>query len=389
MPTPSDTADEAQADPGKAPIPPKTTAGAVLTRATEALDQMTALREEMGGFIGATNRKIDALREKVADAATANLEQVADAVHETMRPIVEAANAQMAALAQRVEALAELANASQAALPEDDSLLEIVRHLVDQRLSLNGLPPGSGAGGSVFAEPVPRVHGKVLELMRQVRELGKDGTADSSMGGYQFRSIDAAISAIGTAMRDVGLTLETSIVSRDYVSEEGQSSSGRKLLWTSCRLVIRYAFVDPTDGSKHYFEMAGEARATDDKATSKAESMALKYGLIQALMIPVRGTADGDGEAPQVVRDGPPAQPSAPASEPSPVSQAEKGRRALDALRQVHLKPAGEQVAECARIRQKIESEGLGMVEIDGATLRGHGAAVAATLRGGEPGTGF
>lgn len=388
MPTPRSTAVDDQAAP--VPATTKREADAVLARATKALEQVGDLKEEIGGFVKGMTRRVEKL-----EASSMTVEGIADAVHETMRPIVESANANMAQITTRISELQErpemlevdrCAEANPLRFSLDDEqigrIIERARALVVADLG----GPGEGL------DPVPGVHGKVLELMRQVRELGKDGTADPTMGGYSFRSIDAAINAVGTAMRTVGLTLETRITSRNYVSEEGHNSRGNKILWTSCRLVICYAFVDPTDGSKHVFEMAGEARATDDKATSKAESMALKYGLIQALMIPVAGTADGDGQSPQVFREGP-AESPAPPADPNPAqqqfTQAEKARRALEALRQVHLKPAGEQIAECARIRQKIESEGLATVEIDGATLRGHGAATAATLRGGEPGTGF
>lgn len=387
MPTPRTTAVDDQAAP--VPATTKREADAVLARATKALEQVGDLKEEIGGFVKGMTRRVEKL-----EASSMTVEGIADAVHETMRPIVESANANMAQITTRISELQErpdmlevdrCAEANPLRFSLDD---EQIGRIIERARALVVADLGGGYG----VDPVPSVHGKVLELMREVRELGKDGQADQSMGGYSFRSIDAAISAIGTAMRTVGLTLETSVRSRDYVSEEGHNSSGRRILWTSCRLVMRYAFVDPTDGSKHLFEMPGEARATDDKATSKSLSMALKYGLIQALMIPVAGTADGDGQSPQVFREGP-AESPAPPADPTPAqqqfTQAEKARRALEALRQVHLKPAGEQIAECARIRQKIESEGLATVEIDGATLRGHGAATAATLRGGEPGTGF
>lgn len=388
MPTPRTTAVDDQAAP--VPATTKREADAVLARATKALEQVGDLKEEIGGFVKGMTRRVEKL-----EASSMTVEGIADAVHETMRPIVESANANMAQITTRISELQErpdmlevdrCAEANPLRFSLDD---EQIGRIIERARALVVADLGGGYG----VDPVPSVHGKVLELMREVRELGKDGQADQSMGGYSFRSIDAAISAIGTAMRTVGLTLETSVRSRDYVSEEGHNSSGRRILWTSCRLVMRYAFVDPTDGSKHLFEMPGEARATDDKATSKSLSMALKYGLIQALMIPVAGTADGDGQSPQVFREGPAepapaAPPAAPAQQQ--FTQAEKARLALDALRQVHTKPTLEaQQLELARVRQKIETEGLATFEIDGATLRGHGAAVAGTLRGGEPGTGF
>lgn len=411
-------------------------ADALLARAKSALEGAESARDEVAGFIKGMTRRMEKL-----EGTGHTVPDVTGAVMEAMRPIVEPANEKMAALSERVEELAEQGDISHAAVVghlgelagkvaelaeraafcdemlqgggniqerldaldhrlsvafatspsgiSDGSLEAVVAELVDQRLSLNGFPQGSGAGGSVFAEPVPRVYGKVLELMRQVRELGKDGRADPSMGGYTFRSIDSAIGAVGTAMRDVGLTLETRIVRRDYVTDEARNKQGSMVLWTSCRLVIRYAFVDPTDGSKHVFEMAGEARATDDKSTSKAESMALKYGLIQALMIPVKDLADGDGDSPQVLREQPaqtprepgqqpPAQPSEPSASKS---RAQRARDAYDAMRALDKHPPERRGEVLAAIRAQVEKEGLGQEEVNGASLRGHASAIGKTLQ--------
>lgn len=272
---------------------------------------------------------------------------------------------------------------------------------VEQRLST------VGAIGELdtLTAPVPDVHRKVLELMRRVEVIGKDRKADAKIGGYAFRGIDQVMDAVGAAMRDVGLVLETQVLIREYHSEQGRNADGKTLIWTSCRLVIRYTFISPEDGSRHSFEMAGEARATDDKATSKAEAMALKYGILQALMVPVEGMPDGDREAPQVFQE--PGQGQAdsghvtqPPNTPGPAqdeqrrrefNRAELGRGAKAALDNIGRIPADQREAELTRIRNKIEESGLANFEIDGATLRAHGVAVAATLRppGGEPGTGF
>jgi hypothetical protein len=221
-----------------------------------------------------------------------------------------------------------------------------------------------------------------------VNQIGKDKKADPKMGGYAFRGIDQVMDAVGVAMREVGLVMETHVLDRDYQVDQGRNSEGKTILWTSCRLTVRYTFVDPVDGSRHSFEMAGEARATDDKATSKAEAMALKYGVLQALMVPVEGMPDGDGESPQVLRDEQRAAQEPPASPPvappqqgqQQPSQMELARRALAALRALDRTPADRRQVELARIRTKIEAEGLGGVEVDGATLRAHGVAVAQTL---------
>lgn len=141
----------------------------------------------------------------------------------------------------------------------------------------------------------PKVYAAVHALMRRVPELGKTGSAPASAGGFKFRGIEAVMDAIGAAMREpqIGLILRTEIVRCDVTRE---TVSGRT--WTSTDMVTRYVFVHVEDGSEHAFEMAGEGRDLGDKASSKAASMALKYALCQALMIPFNGMADSDQEDP-------------------------------------------------------------------------------------------
>lgn len=244
-------------------------------------------------------------------------------------------------------------------------------------------------GGMPVAEPVGKVHGKVLALMRTVTNIGKEHKADMGEGGrFKFRGVDDAMDAVGHAMREVGLTLETKLISQEFtqnpVTVPGRNGGSRTVVWTTAHVVVRYIFVCPEDGSKHTFEMAGEGRDASDKATSKAVSMAIKYGLFQALMIPVTGLDDSDNENPQVAHDNPPAQTDQPVSErPAASDQATRQQRARDALaalRALDRLPAAEARARLTSIREHVEREQLGNVEVDGATLRAHGAATARTL---------
>lgn len=144
---------------------------------------------------------------------------------------------------------------------------------------------------------VPAIYGQVHELMKLVTELGKDKTADKKMGGYQFRSIDAAMDAVGRALREVGVMFQPrEIVDRRIERYEVVSKDGYRQNWTHVWVTQRYVFVSLVDGSEMAaVEMDGEARDNGDKSTSKADSMRLKYALLQALMIPVNGLPESDG----------------------------------------------------------------------------------------------
>lgn len=247
---------------------------------------------------------------------------------------------------------------------------------------------------------------KVLELMRRVTAIGKDKQANLGAGGrFAYRGIDQAMDAVGHAMREVGLILSTEVLHREWTSTPVQSQytdKGQVLnkttLWTSVQLTIAYTFVDPTDGSTHSFEMVGEGRDAADKGTSKAAAMALKYGLLQALMVPIEGLPDSDAEDPRLTSERPAQPPAAsgpsqppPGPAPNEVhadraqqqSRAERAQAALVAIRNVGAAPnmpVSERQALLGRIRERVMTEGLGEIILDGATLNQHGAAAARTL---------
>ena len=237
---------------------------------------------------------------------------------------------------------------------------------------------------------------KVLELMRLVTSIGKEKEANLGKGGrFKFRGIDDAMDAVGHGMREVGLIMSTEILNRETsltpVTQQGSENGRpweRTIVWATSVVTIRYTFTDPEDGSKHVFEMVGEGRDSSDKSTSKATSMACKYGLFQALMIPVTGLDDADDAPPQTIAsqaapDTPAAQPEVATGveQPSDQQRAQRAGEALAALRKLHLVERGQQYNRLVQIMNRASSEGLLQVTVEGSTLDAHGKAVMATMR--------
>lgn len=156
-------------------------------------------------------------------------------------------------------------------------------------------PRASAAGRHVY-EGVER-------LMATVTQIGKDKQADKQMGGYAFRSIDAAMDAVGNALREPGVALAISpgaITNKRIERYTENNSYGKPVHWTHVWVDVRYTVTSLVDGSEIFFEMSGEARDPGDKATSKAVSMAYKYMLTQGLCIPITGLPESDGgDAPE------------------------------------------------------------------------------------------
>ncbi|WP_435110116.1 ERF family protein [Nocardiopsis synnemataformans] len=146
------------------------------------------------------------------------------------------------------------------------------------------------------------IHTKLIELMQTVGAIGKDDI--NTHHRYNFRGIDAVMKHVHAAQVKVGVTILPTVLSREV-------SSAGKMTVTS--LEVRYRFTAIEDGSYTDIVVWGEAADAQDKSTSKAMSMALKYGLVQALMIPTEDIDDGDKDSPVVDRS----QPAPPRERPA------------------------------------------------------------------------
>lgn len=237
---------------------------------------------------------------------------------------------------------------------------------------------------------VPMVYGAVLDVMRMVTELDKDGRVSGSGGNYRYRSIDAAMDAVGTAMRTVGLILGTKVLgceSRTDTVQEMVKGELKNRLWTTVRITMAYTFVSPDDGSTHTLEMVGEGRDLSDKATSKAVAMAFKYALLHGLCIPIEGLPESDGSTPiveqNVQRQAGEESQAAPARPKK--TREEYVKSVADGLDALHQFSLAEQRERFNRITAAIDSYELWNDPIPGQggyTLR----ALVSTVQGTLPG---
>jgi hypothetical protein len=431
---PENTADEAQAATPTAEPAAKRMTVAELTVLAQTADQKAAaaLRVAQGAddMVAAMSEKITDLGQRLADQdnpIAATLEE--DALSDRIDGAIE--RKQLSFLARIEDAERRVAdairNASdtdtvtahgkrialiEAAVRERQSAADAVtRDQVDERIAeaLASAPnydgnfnarlaelerraallPSSGQVMQLDAAPeVGGVYRKVLELMRVVTHIGKEKQANLGAGGrFKFRGIDDAMDAVGHGMREVGLVLETKVLDANYTTNPvtKQTDSGPvSVLWTTAQVTMRYTFIDPEDGSRQPFEMVGEGRDAADKGTSKAASMAAKYGLFQALMIPVTGLDDSDNESPQIQQQADRPTQSRPAeqqAEQQPAkSPTERATDALTAIRGLNQFPIAEASQRLANIAAYAEQQGLGEQVVSGGTLRQHIAAAKATF---------
>ncbi|MFE7111732.1 ERF family protein [Streptomyces sp. NPDC057575] len=139
----------------------------------------------------------------------------------------------------------------------------------------------------------PTIHQLMALVMRDVRDVGKNGFNDHQK--YKFRGVDDFIGALAQPLRDHGVFMMTEIL--DF-----QTSVRGKM--NAVHLRVAFHFYGPA-GDKVTATTLGEASDTADKASNKAMSAALKYALMQTFMIPVDAGSLDDGD-----RDHPVAQSS-------------------------------------------------------------------------------
>lgn len=146
------------------------------------------------------------------------------------------------------------------------------------------------ADSGVEADLDAPVHVAWSRVMGEV-EFVKKGRSPGL--NYEFRGIDAVLNVVGPAMRKHGVLVFPVKVSPEYTVVTSKSGA----VMNYCRCVVRYTIMGPQgdvlmtwndEGAEVPLvsESLGEAFDTGDKASTKAQSVALRTFYINALAIP-------------------------------------------------------------------------------------------------------
>lgn len=125
-------------------------------------------------------------------------------------------------------------------------------------------------------------------VMEDVRAIEKSDR--NSQQGFTFRGIDAVMQAVGPALRKHGvLVIPTA---EDLHSETYTTAKGTMM--RNVTVTMSYTVFGP-DGDHFTGRTYGEAADSGDKAVTKAQSVAYRTFLLQALTVPT-GDQDPDAE---------------------------------------------------------------------------------------------
>lgn len=137
------------------------------------------------------------------------------------------------------------------------------------------------------------IYSKIISILTQIEAIGKD--RKNPQQGYNFRGIDDMYNELHPVFAKNSVFIIPKVTSSKR--EERPSKSGGLLIWTI--VDVEFTFFTE-DGSFIQSTMIGEAMDSGDKGCNKAVSAALKYALMQMLLIPTQDKKDPEDETPEV-----------------------------------------------------------------------------------------
>ena len=137
-----------------------------------------------------------------------------------------------------------------------------------------------------------KIYQSIINIMNETEAISKART--NPQQGYKFRGIDDIYNALHSLFAKHGVFITSEVISENR--EERQTAKGGILLYSI--LTVKFLFL-ASDGSSVSCTTKGEAMDSGDKATNKAMSAALKYALMQMLLIPTEEEKDTEANTPQ------------------------------------------------------------------------------------------
>lgn len=128
-------------------------------------------------------------------------------------------------------------------------------------------------------ESVPTVYAAFSSVMAEVQGIRKKQRNQDQ--GFMFRGIDAVLNTVGPKLREHGVII---VPTAEHIEiERYDTAKGRPMQGVIVRM--KYTVIGPS-GDSFEGSAFGQAADSGDKAVSKAESVAYRMFLLQALTIP-------------------------------------------------------------------------------------------------------
>lgn len=146
------------------------------------------------------------------------------------------------------------------------------------------------------------IYEAIASIMEETKAIGK--TEKNQQQGFLFRGIDNVMNELHAlfAKHKVFILPEVKDFNvSEKVTEKDYNGQKRTSILYYTRATIKFDFMT-TDGSSVSTVNVGEAMDSGDKGMNKAMSVALKYALMQMLLIPTAEDKDPDRTTPPETR---------------------------------------------------------------------------------------
>lgn len=138
------------------------------------------------------------------------------------------------------------------------------------------------------------VHVAWLRVRREIRSIAKDQKYEQGKTRYNYRGADAVVQAFGPVTLKYGVH----VLPIDVRTEYGEKSTNAGGKMRECTATVTWLIMGPR-GDTLTLQTAGEALDTSDKATTKAQTVALRTLLLTAGLTP---TGDPDPDTQRIER---------------------------------------------------------------------------------------
>lgn len=203
----------------------------------------------------------------------------------------------------------------------------------------------------------------MVAIMAAVDPIAKTKTNQGQ--GYRFRGVDDVYQSLQAIMANHGVFTTSEVKGTPDYTEFPLGKNGTLTFRT--RAVFRFTFWH-VSGTSVTTETIGEGMDSGDKASNKSMSVAHKYALLQAFLIPTDDPKDPENESHEI-------QPPTPATRPPAPSPAEtKLSRLKDFLNTNKDRFTAQQAAE---IRKDLATAGTTDALLDALKAKADGFLVA------------
>lgn len=152
----------------------------------------------------------------------------------------------------------------------------------------------------------------MVAIMAEVDPISKARVNQGQ--GYKFRGIDDVYQALQAIMASHGVFTTSEVMDRPVYDEFPSGKNATRTFRT--RAIFKFTF-HHVSGTSVTTEVIGEGMDSGDKASNKAMSVAHKYALLQAFMVPTEDPKDPENQSHEIPAATPKEAPKAPAITPA------------------------------------------------------------------------